>query len=552
MQLVSPKQMRAIENRSEELGVSKAELMRNAGAALAELIAERCSKDKNPHEQKIVFLAGSGNNGGDCFVAARILAADGYDVTMVILCSMPRTDLSRSTYLELEDTEVKILKAYRGMNMKSSIEAAEIDFMVNTQESDTLEKLHSEEKERVEKVIAELDEADIIVDGVFGTGFHGTLDDEIAGFLCAGGDAYRIADDVPSGGNSATGEISSGTFCADETIAFGALKIGMTQYPLKEYCGVISVADIGIPDGAYDIREGERSYTLLDSREMNGFPKVRRPDTHKNNFGRLLCICGSAGMSGAAAFSVIGALRSGAGLVVLASGRSCIGTVSALAPEAMYTELESDDYGCTLYDINLSLIKAELEKADAVLIGCGLGVTPDTAELTRFVIENADSPIIIDADGINCIASDIDILLKKKTDIILTPHPGEMSRLAGCGSGEVNLDRFSAAADFAEKYGVTVVLKGAGTVVADSQQTSVCPLGNPGMSKGGSGDVLAGITASIAAQGYSAYDSARYAVYIHSLAGDIAAEKLGQEFMLPRDIIDALSDSYRILKQNRI
>ncbi|MBQ8296358.1 MAG: NAD(P)H-hydrate dehydratase [Ruminococcus sp.] len=559
MQIVSPKQMREIELRSEELGVSRAQLMENAGAALAEIIDERFRSEsvRVPGDKSIVFLAGSGNNGGDCFVAARYLSEIGYGVTVVNIGSIPQTDLARDAFRRLAGTRVQALRAYRGQSVKRSIEAAELDFMTGSQEKNpeeeavptALDKIRMEEKQRIERVMEALEKADVIVDGVFGTGFHGRLDGEISEFLAAGSRAYRIAVDVPSGGNCATGEVSEGTFCADETIALGALKNGMTQYPLKGHCGRISIADIGIPDAAYRIADDEKKYTLTDSSELKGFPKKRDPDSHKNDFGRVLCICGSAGMRGAAALSVMGALRSGAGLVNLASCTECVNTVSVLAPEAMFTQLDCDDYGYSLYECSRQLIESEMKKADAILIGCGLGVTEDTKELTKFVVENANCPIIIDADGINCIASDIDILLKKKTDIILTPHPGEMARLAGITAAEVNRDRFSAAAFFAEKYGVTVVMKGAGTVVADSGRTSVNSTGNPGMSKGGSGDVLAGITASLAAQGYSMYDSARFAAYIHGLAGDIAAEKHGEEFMLPRDIIDALSDSYRLIKE---
>lgn len=562
MQIVSPEQMKDIETRSAELGVSEKVLMENAGKALADFIDERCRKEPEipPEDKSIVFLAGSGNNGGDCFVAAERLIYRGYSVTVINLCGKPQTELSSAAFDKLPADHVTIIKAYRSENVKAAIEAAELDYMSLSQESDLsvlaekkeltpLEKIMLKEKQRLEKVLNALNGAYIIVDGVFGTGFHGQIDEEIVSVLNAGSNAFRIAADVPSGGNCTNGAVSEGTFRADATLVFGALKNGMTQYPLKEYCGEITVADIGIPTEAYEIPEGEHRYMRISSSDLMGFPPPRRADSHKGDFGNVLIIGGSSSMRGAAALASLAALRGGAGRVRLASVEKCIDTVSVLAPEATYIELDSDDYGFMLYDSSIKAIEAAMESADAVLIGCGMGVTEDTVELTRFVAENAKCPVIIDADGINCIASDIDILLKKKTDIILTPHAGEMARLLNCGAEEISANRFTVAEGYAQKYGVTVVLKGAGTLIADAQATAVNPTGNPGMSCGGSGDVLAGLIASFVAQGYSSFDAGRAAAYVHGLAGDIAAENLGQEAMLPRDIINALSDSFRFLKE---
>lgn len=564
MLIISPKQMKQTELRSEEMGVSRKKLMENAGTALAELIDERCRGGNNAksEEKSVVFLAGSGNNGGDCFVAARKLVYRGYRVTVINLCGKPQTELAEAAFNMLPKEHIVVIKGYRSENVSAAIEAAELDYMTLAAENDLsslsdkkeltpLDKIRLEEKKRFDSVKDALTDADVIVDGIFGTGFHGQLDSEIAAFLSIESKAYRIAVDVPSGGSCASGAVSDGTFRADETIAFGLLKTGMTQYPLKEYCGKITIADIGIPCEARYIPDGERRYSLVNENSLDGFPRKRRPDAYKSNFGRVLCITGSSNMRGAAVLSAMGALRSGAGLVCVASCADCINTVSVSAPEATFLTLDCDDYGYMLFDYNKEIIAGEMDKSDAVLIGCGLGVTEDTTEIVRFVTENANCPIIIDADGINCIASDIDILLKKKTDIILTPHMGEMARLLGCKTSDIAADRFKAAESFAEKYGVTVVLKGAGTVIADSSRTSVSPTGNPGMSRGGSGDVLAGITASFAAQGYYPFDAARFAAYIHGFAGDIAAEKYGQESMLPRDIIDALSDSFRLIKNRR-
>lgn len=549
MRLVTSSQMKEIENQSEELGVSKAELMDNAGAKLAEVISEYCFANisESPEDSSVVFLAGSGNNGGDCFVAARILSEKGFSITVVNLCGKPHTDISEDAFRKLSHESVNILRAYRGQNMKSAVEAAELDFMMNPNAT-MLEQLQSDEKQRIENVMNAIKKADVLVDGVFGTGFHGQLDKEVSGFLNAETNAFKISVDVPSGGNCESGQIADGTFKADMTAVFGALKVGMTQYPLKTYCGKIVSLNIGIPDEAYEIAHDQKKYFLIDNNELKDFPKKRRPDAHKGSFGRVLCIAGSSNMRGAASLSALAALRSGAGLITLASVEKAIDTASVLVPEATFCRLEEDDLGFMQFDTNAFKLRDQLKKADAVVLGCGMGVTADTAKLTRFVIENANCPIILDADGINCAASDIDMLLKKKTDIIITPHPGEMAKLLGCTAVDINENRVSIASDFAKLYGVTVVLKGAGTVVADLVHTAVNETGNPGMSCGGSGDVLAGLIASLAAQGYSVFDSACFGTYIHGISGDLAATKLGQEFMLPRDIIDNLSDSIKSLK----
>ena len=561
MQIVSPKQMRKIEERSEEIGVSRKTLMENAGKALASVIDEYCRKEPHisPEEKTIVFLAGKGNNGGDCFAAANNLVYRGYRITIVSVGGKPVSELAAEMYDRLPKDRVEFLEGYRSENVEAALEAAELDYMSIPQnrESDRegasspLDDIMQKEQQRMRQVKNAVLRAYVIVDGVFGTGFHGQLDYECAGIFNIGSGAYRIAVDVPSGGNCSTGTVSHDIFKADETVTFGFLKTGMTQFPLKKYCGKITVADIGIPCKAVEAIEGERKYYKIERNHLASFPPNRERDSHKGMFGNVLVIAGSSSMRGAAAFAAMGALRTGAGLVRLASVEKCIDTVAALVPEATYIELESDDYGYMLYDSSKKPLLEAMEKASAIVIGCGMGVTPDTIEITKFVTENAKCPVIIDADGINCIASDIDILLKKQTNVIITPHVGEMARLLDCDNNMVNDNRLVVAEKYAEQYGITVVLKGAGTVVANSHTTAVNHNGNPGMSVGGSGDILAGMIGAIAAQGCGIYDSACAGVYMHGLAGDAAADKRGQEAMLPRDIVDCISDSFRILKEKK-
>ena len=562
MLIVSPKQMSHLEERSEKLGVSKKQLMENAGKALAEAIDNYCRRDPSvPAEEKsIVFLAGKGNNGGDCFAAANILVYRGYKITIINVGGQPSTDLAKEMFLRLPKERIEFIDGYRSESVEAAIEAAELDYMTipQTKELDDLarkkdrnplENILLQEKRRMSLVKSAVICANVVVDGVYGTGFHGQLDKNIAGIFSIGTSAYRIAVDVPSGGNSSVGTVAFGAFEADETVTFGFLKTGMTQYPLRKYCGKMTVADIGLPRNALDILEGDRKYYRIERTHLASFPLRRERDSYKGTFGTVLVIAGSSSMRGAAAFAALGALRSGAGLVRVASVEKCIDSIAPLVPEATYIELESDDYGYMLFDSSKNAVQEAMDKANAIVIGCGMGVTPDTIEMTRFVLANAKCPVIVDADGINCIASDIDILLGKKSEVIITPHVGEMARLLNCENSMIRDNRIVAAEKYAEKYGITVVLKGAGTLIANSRMTASNHTGNAGMAVGGSGDVLAGIIGSIAAQGCSVYDSACAGVYIHGLAGDAAAEKLGMEAMLPRDIIDCISDSYRLLRE---
>lgn len=562
MLIVTPKQMGRIEDRSEKLGVSKKQLMENAGKALAGAIDEYCRKDISiPEEEKsIVFLAGKGNNGGDCFAAANILVYRGYKITIINVGGQPSTELAKEMFLRLPKERIEFIDGYRSESVEAAIEAAELDYMTIPQpkelddlarkkDRNPLDNILLQEKRRMSLVKSAIICAYVVVDGVYGTGFRDQLDKNIAGIFAIGTSAYRIAVDVPSGGNSFTGTVAFGAFEADETVTFGFMKTGMTQYPMRKYCGKMTVADIGIPAGALDVLDSDRKYYRIERNHLASFPPRRERDAYKGTFGNVLVIAGSSSMRGAAALAALGALRSGAGLVKVASVEKCIDTLSVLVPEATYLEMDCDDYGFMLFDSSKDALQKAMDSATAIVIGCGMGVTPDTMEITRFVLTNAKCPVVVDADGINCIASDIDILLGKRSDVVITPHVGEMARLLNCENSMIRNNRIVAAEKYAEKYGITVVLKGAGTLIANGRMTASNHTGNAGMAVGGCGDILAGIIGSIIAQGCSVYDSACAGVYIHGLAGDAAAQKLGMESMLPRDIVDCLSDSFRLLKE---
>ncbi len=271
-----------------------------------------------------------------------------------------------------------------------------------------------------------------------------------------------------------------------------------------------------------------------------------RPDNaNKGTMGTLLSICGSFGMAGAAILAGKSALRCGVGLEKLAIPKSIYPIAAGSILESVFLPLSETSDG-KISRTNIPSLLLEAKKSTAVLLGCGLSVCDDTKALVKSFVENCTAPMVLDADALNCIADNPEILKKRKSDIIITPHPGEMGRLCGITAKEVNAGRVDVALSFAKKYGVITVLKGSGTVIASPNgQALLNTTGNSGMATGGSGDVLAGMTAGLLAQGKSAFDCAAAAVYLHGLAGDFAAEKLGKISMLPSDIIDCIAQAFK-------
>lgn len=271
----------------------------------------------------------------------------------------------------------------------------------------------------------------------------------------------------------------------------------------------------------------------------------RPDDANKGTLGSLLCICGSFGMAGAAIMAGKAALRCGLGLLKTALPKSIYPIAAGAIFESVFFPLEETPDG-KISKNNIDFLLCEAEKSSAVLIGCGLSVCDDTKILVNSFIENYTKPLVLDADALNCVAKNPDILKKAKAPIIITPHPGEMARLVKSTPKEVNQNRAEVATDFAKEYSVVTVLKGAGTIIASPEgRVMINRTGNSGMATGGSGDVLAGMTGSLSAQGAKPFDAAAAAVYLHGLAGDIAAEKLGRISMLPTDLINEIPQAYK-------
>lgn len=272
--------------------------------------------------------------------------------------------------------------------------------------------------------------------------------------------------------------------------------------------------------------------------------KPRPYNAHKGSMGSLLSICGSYGMAGAEILSAKSALRTGVGLLRLLILKSVYPIVAQVVPEAVFLPVDNGDK-LSFSMKNIDTINENIGKSKALLIGCGLSHNEDTENLVQYIVKNCKIPMVLDADGLNCISNHINLLKEKSCDIIITPHPGEMSRLTGLSVKEISANPQKVAEDFTREYGVVTVLKGADTVISNGEETYISYAGNPGMATGGSGDVLAGIISSLLAQGYSPTDSACCGVFIHGSAGDEAKKVLGEASMLPSDIVDNI---YKVFK----
>lgn len=499
--LVNTAQMKAAERRCDERYISYSKMMENAGKAIANRIIE----DYEPCAAAI--LCGTGNNGGDGFVIASALAEYGFSVSVILMRGEPKTDCAREYFGKLPSGVL-------------------CDYSRNSRECQSL-----------------IRSADMVVECVFGTGFHGELPDDVrdAFELANSTEAVRISADVPAGINSDDGSIAKGSFRPHRTFVLAALKQCITVPECRDIHGEIELLNIGIPADCFE----ENLATLTDGTFSRCLPP-RTPTSHKGTFGRLLNIAGSLSYCGAAAMSTKAALRSGVGLCTLAAPISAVRAVCGAISETTYLPLPETAAG--FVGEAEAAIAEVLPRMTAVSIGCGMGNSENTRKLTEYVIKNASCPIVIDADGINSISANINVLKERTGRTILTPHPLEFSRISGIPTSEIQRDRIGAAKSFAAEYGAVVVLKGANTIITDGESVFVNTSGNPALAKGGSGDVLCGIIGALAAQGLDPIEAAACGVYCHGKAADLAAGEMEPACVLASDIIERLP---KVLRQNQ-
>lgn len=465
---------------SAALGGDAFELMRRAGQA-----AWRHLLHHWPQAQRIAVVCGPGNNGGDGYVLACHARQAGRDVRVIRLREqIPRGDL-----------------AQRACNEYESVGG------------------------RIETFSGVLPPVDAIVDALFGTGLSRAADTDTARLI----DAINrhgvpvLSLDVPSGIDSNTGHAPGTAVGASRTLQFIAAHCGLQTCDALDRVGILSLATLDIPDSAFDGVQPVAKRIGGDALRCCLPPRQR--NSHKGDYGHVLCIGGNDGMGGAIALCAEAALRTGAGLVSVATRQSNVVPLLVRRPETMVYGVGSADE-----------MQPSIEAASVIALGPGLGRNVWARDLFSGALD-AVKPIVLDADALHLLAESPRVLL----DAILTPHPGEAARLFGISTAAIQADRYAAARSLAEKYGCTIVLKGAGTIVASPQQTPcVIAAGHPGMASGGMGDVLTGVIAGLRAQGLPAFDAACCGALLHALAGDAAAAASGERGMIASDLFAQL------------
>lgn len=484
MKILTPAQMRDVDRRTVELGIPGIVLMENAGHRVVEFLEARFGP---LDAQRIAVLCGKGNNGGDGLVIARQLFTRFRPRALhVVLLADP------------EELKGDAAANYRMLRACGCDVAREIT--------------------------AEARLATMVIDAVLGTGISGPASGRMleaireinSGFPLA----KVVAVDIPSGMPGDSGEPVGECARADATVTFTALKVAQATPPNCDHVGELVVGAIGSPESLYH----DVWLSLVEPEMFRSLLAPRPPSGHKGTFGHVLVVAGSPGKSGAAAMSGLGALRAGAGLVTVASSAAAIAQIASHAPELMTTAL--DDTG----------LDRLAEGKTVIAMGPGLGQTPEVEALVQHASRTFEQPMVLDADALQSIPAHGGAVR------VLTPHPGEMSRLTGKPTSEIQKDRVGAARAFATEHGVTLVLKGQRTVIAFADgRVWINPTGSPAMGTGGSGDILTGLIAGLLAQFPKDHDRAvAAAVYLHGLAGQIGARKLGEKCLIATDILKYL------------
>jgi len=510
MKIATAAEMREIDRATtERFGVPSLTLMENAGSAIAQFILEHF-----PAANRIAVVCGKGNNGGDGFVIARKLHRAGRVVEVLLLTSP-------------SDLRGDALSMFERLPLRPII-------LQNQQE------LQAESSRS-------LANCDLIVDSILGTGFQPPVKDLYADAIAAINRSGKpvVAVDIPSGADSdaMSEQPGEGIVRADAIVTFTAPRPAHVFGDLTR--GPIVIAPIGSPPEAV---VSKLNLEVTTPRDIAALFAPRPADSNKGMFGHVLIVGGSLGKSGAAAMAGMAALRAGCGLSTVATPRSVLDSVAGFAAELMTEPLPETGAGSiALGTIESGRFEQLVKPVDVVAIGPGIGRNQDTLQFVHEAVRETKVPLVIDADGLNAFQGHTDLLDGRERPLVLTPHPGEMSRLAGISIKAVQADRLNVARTFAREHHLVLVLKGDRTIIALPDGTAwVNPTGNPGMATGGTGDILTGMTAGIIGQ--MPNDVARAAiaaVYMHGFAGDLAAEKMGEHSLVATDLLGALPEAFR-------
>jgi len=511
--LYSPAQMQEIDRTAiETLGVPSLELMENAGRGAAGIIADLYREWECTGT--VLILCGPGNNGGDGLVVARYLRADSIPVRVVLFAAADK------------------LKGDPAANLERLQEAGqEVEFEPSGVElgGDTA----------------------VIVDALLGTGATGALREPYSAWAQAANesDIPVVAIDAPSGVDMATGAVAGEAFRAQATVGLAELKAGYFQFPARDFVGRVYPLEIGIPAKAAD---GIKSDVYLITHDGVAELLPGRPLAgHKGTFGRVAVIGGSVGMTGAAVMAAESALRAGCGLVTLGVPASLNDICEVKSTEVLTRPLPELKHHRCLAARSVGDAQRLANEADACVLGCGVGRNHETQECIGRLVERIEAPLVLDADGLFPFGADPDRLVRHRAPLVITPHPGELSTLLGVPVSDIQRDRVGSALRAARHFDCVCVLKGATTVVGTiTGQAYLNPTGNSGMGTGGSGDVLAGLIGSLIAQGMSVLGAATAGVYIHGLAGDLAAHSWGERGMVAGDILYDLPGALQVIEES--
>ncbi len=523
MRILTAEEMQAVDRRAiEEIGIPSLVLMENASIGVADAIAESFAGART-----VAILCGPGNNGGDGLALARLLDARGYrlHVLLVIRSSPPRGDAA---------VQLEILRR-SGIAVETVGSGADLA-----------------------PVVATCGRCDLVVDALFGTGLtrplaghFGELVERLRGLAVP-----VLAVDLPSGLDGSRAEPPGPHLEAEMTVTFAAPKVAHVFSPAADAAGRLVVTDLGIPPWLVDEAPGDLH--LLVGRELAACLAPRAQQAHKGDFGHALLVGGSPGKAGAVILAARAAVRGGAGLVTAAVPEPLLDVVDGGSLESMTLALATGAGGALGAGAAEAVLAAAEGKAAAAL-GPGLGTAAETSAEVRRLARELALPVVLDADALNAFAGRLSELSGREEETVLTPHPGEMARLLGVTTGEVQADRVAAARRAAAESGAVVVLKGHRTLIADPGSRLpasggtcavwVNPTGNPGMASGGSGDVLTGLVAALLAQGYSALVAGQLGAYLHGLAGDLATETIAPEALRASDQIEHLGAAFNRLRE---
>lgn len=516
MRLITGADMKKLDNWAiQEYGVPSLLLMENAGGAVVKKAEQLL---ENLHGRQVIILAGKGNNGGDALVVARRLHESGAEVRLFLL--FPPDEFSNDALENWRLVEKKGLKWH----------------ILSDENSFYLLRLR-------------LNQCDLVVDGIFGTGFSGKPEKNIMRVIQAVNESNAIvlAVDIPSGLEADSGKVEGACIKADYTVTFAWAKRGLVVFPGKEYVGQLEIANISLPQEAINELPTEEYYVDMDF-VKNILPPINWQG-HKNNFGQVLVIAGSAGMTGASYFACKAAYRSGAGVVTACLPGSLAMSFDMALPEVI-THGVAETPQNTLDRAAWPEIGQLLENKGSVVFGPGLSKHEAIGYILEELLLKLNVPLVIDADGLNVLAQNTGILENKNIPVILTPHPGEMARLLNIPIESVQRDRIGAALSAAEKLNSIVVLKGAASITATPQGIIyINSTGCPALATAGTGDILAGLIGGFLAQGIDPVEAAYFGVFVHGLAGDLAAIEKGMRGVMASDVLEALPYALRSIEE---